>query len=253
MKKKLSAPLTAAIGAGVFVVLLALAYLLASGLLHERDTGIVLSNGVEDAPVVSSGSQLLTIQSVADIEIGRENAQKAIASLVRPHTYSCSIENKLYYTGGSTAMHCRQYVRDDMIRTDTLDQQGKVKSSLLRKKNAFYAWNVGDTKAYQGQWGDFTNDAAAMLPSYEDVLGEEIELINAGRQDVEFDPCIYVEFYQGGFRCVYMVSAASGLLKSASFYDNDTLVRQVTMSELKNEAPEDTLFVVPGEYAILGE
>ena len=84
MKKKLSAPLIAAIGAGAFVALLALAYLLASGLLHERDTGIVLSDGTQNAPVVSSGSQMLTAQSVADIEIGPVNAQKVVASLVRP-------------------------------------------------------------------------------------------------------------------------------------------------------------------------
>ena len=44
-----------------------------------------------------------------------------------------------------------------------------------------------------------------------------------------------VEFEQGGYRCVYYISAASGLLKAASFYSGDTLVRQVTVSELKTK------------------
>lgn len=253
MRNKLSAPLLAAIGAGVFVALITLAYLLTSGLLHERDTGIILSDGTEGAPIVSSGSQLLTIQNVADIEIGIPNAQKVIASLVRPRAYSANIENKLYYAGGSAVMNARQYVKDGVVRTDTLDAEGKVQSSILRKKDVYYAWNAGDTKAYEGKWGDFSNDAAAMLPSYEDVLGEGIELVDAGRQEVDFDPSIFVEFHQAGYRCVYVVSAASGLLKSASFYNNDTLVRQVTVSELKYEAPEDAVFTLPDEGIILGE
>ena len=44
----------------------------------------MLSDGTQNAPVVSSGSQMLTAQSVADIEIGPVNAQKVVASLVRP-------------------------------------------------------------------------------------------------------------------------------------------------------------------------
>ena len=253
MKKKLSAPLIAAIGAGVFVALLALAYLFASGLLHERDTGIVLSDGTQNAPVVSSGSQMLTAQSVADIEIGPVNAQKVVASLVRPTAYSCSIQNTLYYAGGSSTLSCRQYVKDGVVRTDTLQASGSVESTLLRRGDTVYAWENGASSAYEGNWGDFTDDAAAMLPTYEDVLGEEVRLLDAGRQDMDYEPCIRVEFEQGGYRCVYYISAASGLLKAASFYSGDTLVRQVTVSELKTEAPEDQVFDLPDGRSALGE
>ena len=38
-----------------------------------------------------------------------------------------------------------------------------------------------------------------MLPTYEDVLGEGVALLSAGRQDVDFEPCIMVEFEQGGY------------------------------------------------------
>lgn len=251
--KNISPPMLAAIGAGVLVGLLFLSYVLSSGLLHERSTGITLPDGNTDTPVVSQGSHMLTAQSVADIEIGTGNAQSVIASLTRPTAYSCSIENTLYYDGGSSALRCRRYAQDDVVRTDTLSESGSVQSTLIRDGDTAYAWDTGDSTAYQGKWGDFTDDAAAMLPTYEDVLDEGIELLSAGRQDVDFEPCIMVEFEQGGYRCVYYVSAATGLLKTASFYSGDTLTRQVTVSALQTDAPDEELFALPDGTSLLGE
>ncbi|HIV97313.1 MAG TPA: hypothetical protein H9745_06945 [Candidatus Agathobaculum stercoravium] len=251
--KNISAPMLAAIGAGVLVGLLFLSYVLSSGLLHARDTGITLPDGSADTPVVSQGSHMLTAQSVADVEIGTYNAQSVIASLTRPTTYSCSIENTLYYTGGSSALRCRRYAREGVVRTDTLTASGSVQSILIRDGETAYAWNTGDRTVYQGAWGDFSDDAAAMLPTYEDVLGEGVALISAGRQDVDFEPCIMVEFEQGGYRCVYYVSAATGLLKTASFYSGDTLTRQVTVSNLQTDTPDEALFTLPDGTKLLGE
>ena len=62
-----------------------------------------------------------------------------------------------------------------------------------------------------------------------------------------------VEFEQGGYRCVYYISAASGLLKTASFYNGDTLTRQVTVSNLQTDAPDEELFTLPNGTSVLGE
>ena len=252
-RKNLSAPMTAAIGAGVLVVLLVMSYVLSSRVLYRRDTGITLPQGSTDAPAVSQGSAMLTAQSVADVEIGTHNAQSVIASLTRPAAYSCTIENTLYYEGGSSALRCRRYVRDGLVRTDTLDEVGGVQSTLLRDGETAYAWNANARTAYRGAWGDFSDDAAAMLPTYEDVLAEGVELLAAARQDVEYEPCVTVTFEQGGYRCVYAVSAASGLLKTASFYSGDTLTRQVTVTSLQIEAPSEALFALPDGTSLLGE
>ena len=251
--KNLSAPMIAAIGAAVLVGLLVLSYVLSSGVLHHRDTGITLPDGSADTPVVSQGSAMLTAQSVADVEIGTDNAQAVIASLTRPEAYSCTIENTLYYNGGSSVLRCRRYARDDLLRTDTLSDAGAVQSTMLRKGDTVYAWNTGDQTAYQGAWGDFSDDAAAMLPTYEDVLADGVTLLDAGKQNVEYEPCITVTFEQGGYRCVYSVSAASGLLKSASFYSGETLTRQVTVTNLRTEAPGEDLFALPDGTSLLGE
>lgn len=248
-----SAPAIAAIGAAVLVTLLFLSYLLSSGLLHRGGTGILLQNGTEDAPTVTADSQLLTAQSVADVTVGTDNAQQIIASLARPEAYSCSIENTLYYDGGSSSLRCRRYARGTLVRTDMLSSTGTLQSTLLRDGDTAYAWGAGDTSAYQGQWGDFSDDAAAMLPTYEDVLDEAVELTSAGRRDIDGEPCIMVEYEQGGYRCVYFVSAATGLLKTASFYQGETLVREVTVSGLKTEAPGEDLFTLPDGQALLGE
>lgn len=252
-RKSPSTPMLAAIGAAVLVGLLFLSYLLSSGVLHRRDTGIVLQSGEENAPAVSSGSQMLTAQSVADVTIGTDNAQKVIASLIRPAAYSCTIENTLYYSGGSTTLRCRQYMQDDVVRTDWLTESGTVQSTLVRSEDTAYTWENGSTTFYQGTWGVFSDDAAAMLPTYEDVLDENIVLTQAGRQEMDNEPCIMVEFEQNGYRCLYYVSAASGLLKKASFYDGETLVRQVTVSNLKTEAPDEGLFTLPNGQKLLGE
>ena len=237
----------------MLVGLLVLSYVLSSGVLHRRDTGIILPDGNGGAPVVSQGSTMLTAQSVADVEIDTDNAQAVIASLTRPEVYSCTIENTLYYSGGSSVLRCRRYARDGLVRTDTLSESGAVQSTLLRDGESAYAWDAGDDTAYQGTWGDFSDDAAAMLPTYEDVLADDVELLDANRQDVEFEPCIMVTFEQGGYRCVYYVSAASGLLKTASFYSGDTLARQVTVTNLQTDTPSETLFVLPDGTSLLGD
>ncbi|HIX89661.1 MAG TPA: hypothetical protein H9845_02035 [Candidatus Agathobaculum pullicola] len=251
--KNLSTPMLAAIGAAVLVVLLFLSYVLSSGMLHRKDTGIVLQSGAENAPTVSSGSQMLTAQSVADVTIGPDNAQKVIASLTRPEAYSCVIENTLYYTGGSSTLRCHQYMRDNLVRIDWLAETGAVQSTLMHVGDAAYTWENGSSTFYKGRWGEFSDDSAAMLPTYEDVLDEGLVLSGAGRQDIENEPCIMVEFEREAYRCVYYVSAASGLLKQASFYQGDTLARQVVVSNLKTEQPEETLFTLPNGQKLLGE
>ena len=245
--------MVAAIGAGVLVGLLFLSYIFSSGLMHRRDTGIILQSETDTTPTVSAESQVLTAQSVADVTVGTNNARQIIASLERPEAYSCAIENTLYYGEESSTLRCRRYAKGTLVRTDTLSGTGTLQSTLLRDGEIFYAWNPGDTTAYQGQWGDFSDDAAAMLPTYEDVLNEGVELTSAGRRDIDNEPCIMVEFEQGGYRCVYFVSAATGLFKTASFYDGETLVREVKVSSLKTEAPDDKLFTLPDGKNLLGE
>lgn len=243
----------AAIGAGVLVGLLFLSYVFSSGLLHRSGTGILLQSETDTAPTVSAESQMLTAQSVADVTVGTNNARQIIASLVRPEAYSYVIENTLYYDGGSAMLRCRRYARDGLVRTDTLSSTGAIQSTLLRDGETVYAWNAGDSTAYEGKWGEFTDDAAAMLPTYEDVLDESISLTAAGRRDIENEPCIMVEFEQDGYRCVYFVSAATGLLKKASFYSGGSLVREVVVSSVKTEEPDKALFTLPDGKNLLGD
>ena len=248
-----AAPMVAAICAGVLVGLLFLSYLVSSGLLHRRDTGINLNSQGDNTPVVDEDSQLLTAQSVDEVQIGPENAQQVIASVTRPQAYRCTIENTLYYSGGSSVMRCRRYADGSAVRTDTLNASGMVQSTVLRVKDTVYAWENGETTAYQGDWGSFSDDAAALLPTYEDVLRDGVELQSASRQDVEQEPCIRVSFMQGGYRCVYDVSAVSGLLRSAAFYSGDTLTRKVTVENLKLERPDSRMFTLPSGKSVWGE
>ena len=177
--------MAAAICAGVLVSLLFLSYIMSSGLLHRRDTGITLPTGEADTPGVTADSQLLTAQSVADVDITTDNVQHVIASLTRPEAYSCTIENKLYYTGGSSALRCRRYVRDGVIRTDTLTESGAGRSSIIRRGDIIYSWNADSSAVYEGRAGSFSDDASAMLPTYEDVLAAGVTPLSAGRTSTD--------------------------------------------------------------------
>ena len=252
-RRRLTPPIIASIGATVLVITLFLSFLFSSGLMHPRSAGIELPGEADGAPVVSTGSKTLTVQSVADVEINLNNARQVIASLSRPTEYSYRVENRLAYTGGSSALYCIRYARNDAVRTDTVDAAGTVQSTLLRVDSVAYAWNAGERSFYKGSWGDFSEDAAAMLPTYEDVLEDGLAYTAAGKQEIDLEPCIYVEFEKNGYRCRYDISAVSGLLRAASFYEGETLVRQVTVSELKLEAPADELFQLPNGQSILGE
>lgn len=251
--KKLNTPMLASIGAGVLVFILFLTYLFSSGILHRRETNVVLPSGESTAPTISPDTPQLTAQQVASIEIDAQNAKQIIASLIRPDEYSCLIQNKLLYQGGDSSLSCRQYVRDEAMRIDTLSGDAEVLSTLLRANDAVYAWDRGETRFYKGVWGDFSGDAAAMMPSYEDVLSDTVAITAAARQDVDSEPCIRVEFDLEGMHCVYYISASSGLLKTASFYKGGVLVRQVTVSELQTETPDASLFVLPNGVSVLGE
>lgn len=179
--------MAAAICAGVLVSLLFLSYIMSSGLLHRRDTGITLPTGEADTPVITADSQLLTAQSVADVDITTDNVQHVIASLTRPEAYSCTIENKLYYTGGSSSLRCRRYVRDGVIRTDTLTESGAVRASIIRRGDTIYSWNADSSAVYEGRAGSFSDDASAMLPTYEDVLAAGVTPLSAGRTSTDRD------------------------------------------------------------------
>ena len=246
-----SSPMMAAAGAGALVLLIGLSILLSSGWTHGKDTGIILPGSEGDSPGVSTGSTLLTGQSVADVEITTGNAQTVIATLSRPASYRCKVSNTIYYQDGSATLNCRRYALAGVLRTDTVDADDKVRSTLLRKGSTVYAWNEGDSSAYQGAAGDFSDDAAAMLPTYEDVLAENVTLTAAGRENIGYEPCITVTFEQGGYRCVYAVSTVSGLLRQASFYDGDTLARRVDVSDVSTETQDSSLFALPDGTALL--
>ena len=235
----------AALGAGALVILLGLSILLSSGLTHGRDTGIILPGSDGDSPNVSTGSALFTAGNAAEVNVTKGNAKTIIATLARPESYRCKVTNTLYYDGGEADMVCRRYALAGVTRTDTLNADGTVQSTLIRKGEAVYAWNAGDSRAYQGAAGDFSDDAAAMLPTWEDVLAEDVVLTEAKTENLGYEPCITVTFERDGYRCVYAVSTVTGLLRQAAFYDGDTLARKVAVSEVDTTPPDIQTFALP--------
>lgn len=246
-----STPIIAAAGAGVLVILLGLSIILSSAWMHGSDTGIILPGSDGDSPNISTGSALFTAESVAEVNITKDNAKTIIATLARPAAYTGRVSNTLYYDGGEATKTSRRYVLSGVTRTDTLNADGAVQSTLIRKGDAVYAWNAGDSRAYQGAAGGFSDDAAAMLPTWEDVLSEDVVLTEAKKENLGYEPCITVTFERDGYRCVYAVSTVTGLLRQAAFYDGDTLARKVAVGEVDTTPPDGSLFTLPDGTALV--
>lgn len=189
--KRPSDAFLAAGGATAIVLILFSSYVLSSSM--KQDIHIIFPEETESSLTVSAGSQLLTTQNVADVTINVDNVKRVIASLARPTAYSCQIANTLYYTGGSSTLYCMRYVQGDAERVDAIEADGAIRSSFLHTNETVYSWDAGNNRVYEGKWGDFNGDAAAMLPTYEDILSDSAVLLEAGRDDTVLEPCIRVE------------------------------------------------------------
>lgn len=243
-------PLYISIASLIVVLILLLVYVLSSGIFMTRRAGIVMPD--VQITQLSDGAQGEGNEIVlSNIVVTNENIKRVIASLSRPTAFSYALTNRLIYTGGeSSYSHC-YYERDGVIRVDTLDSDGRVQQTLLQNDKTVYSW-MNDSSFYQGKPGEFYTDAMAMLPRYQDILNNEAEIISVTQQS-DAEPVITVLFLLGGYRCQYTISVVNGLLMQANFFQEETLVRSVTMYEVSTELPSASLFKLPNGNSVLGE
>lgn len=250
MKFKVTTPLLAALGALVLVGTLFLSFYLSTSAYRSDGTGIVLPSEQDAEPVVTQ-DDALDERMLKNIEITTDNVQKVIATLSRPAAYSYQVSNTLFYTDRQHTLLCQQNVLADKQRTDTLSDDGEIIQTTLRIGDQFYAWKPDSTQYFSGKNGGFSDDSAAMLPTYETVLAlDKQALTEAGMVNLEYIPCIYVGMLQQNYRSIYYISTITGMLVRADFYKDDALVRQCVVSNFTEEIPEESLFQLPDGAAI---
>lgn len=245
MKRKFapSAPLAAAIAAGLIVGMLVLSYLLSSGFYGAGSEPPPLpapapEDGLEDG---AAG-----LQKIAGIAITPQNVQAVVAALERAGQYTQTVTSTLYYDGKSSSQTAAQYVRDGVCRTDAL-RGGVISESWLRADGHFYAWQPGGGSSYfRGAAGDFSADSMAMLPDWQTVTELPQESIRSVElPTVNGEPTLRVETETDGRSVVYEISTITGLLNAAAYYQDGELTREIRVSNISTETPDASHFTLP--------
>ncbi len=249
MKRKLEAPVVAAVLAALIVAMLFLSYLVSSGFYGAKSEPPPLSAPTGDAGAADGAADLYRIEGV---EITRQNVQQVIKVLARSEGYSQTVTNTLYYDDESSTQNVVQYVRGVACRTDVL-RGGSVAESYLRDAENFYAWQPGSGSSYfRGAAGDFTADSMAMLPNWQTVASLPAEEItSAGSVISGGEPVLLVTAESAERRVEYEISTVSGLLVAARYYEGSELSRDLRVTGISMEQPEDAHFTLPDGTSIL--
>lgn len=191
--------------------------------------------------------------AMSDVIVTPQNVQKVIATLVRPDSYLVSADNTLYWQSGSAALKSRLYVRDSAWKTELFSESGMLLHTTVLTDKDFFSWKPGDASYYRGAPGVFRADATAMLPTYEDALKLDAQAITeAGFQNIQYEPCIYLTAKEEttGLTYKYFISAVSGLLMRAEYWDGKRLVREVAISGITLQEPGAEHFLLPGGASV---
>ena len=243
---KLTTPLVASIGALLLVGAIFLSLFLSTTAYSPEE--VEIPSG-PTAPPESQEIAGKNLELVGGVEIDETNIQRVIASLERAESYSAKIVSRLYHGQDSSALACRQTVKNGAYRVDWLNAAGAVERTELLYEDAYYAWRSNTDTYFQGARGDFTTDQSAMLPTYETVCDLPAEQITGGAL-VQEHGALYLtaDTKEDEYVGVYKISVETGMLCAASFSQDGMMTRTVEVSIMEGE-PADAMFVLPGESA----
>ncbi len=253
MRQKLTTPMLASIGALGLVCALFLSFYLSTGAYRSGGTGIVLPSEAQENLLSDALEVAPNIQLAEAIQVTPENVQQMIAALQRPAAYSYVVKSIVYAGQQSRSTVYRQSAKQSVCRTDALNAAGGIVNTILRSKDTIYAWSAGEATYYTGKSGNFSDDDAATLPTYETVLAVSAENIAAAQLiNVQYEPCIRVTVTQADYRMIYDISTISGLLYHAAVYQGDVLARTCQIEQISIQEPEDTIFQLLDGTSLLG-
>lgn len=177
------------------------------------------------------------INTVEQIEISRENIKAVVASLRRPEQYSFTAQTEYRHARGSASFRTECWRAQGASRFVLYGRNGGVTKNILLTENHAYIWGSGGESFYKGSRGDFSEDDAGNIPTYEDIADlPDSHILEAGVTELESgEKCIFVlsEDPERGERTEWYVSIASGLLVRAGDRAADgTLHYEMNVTEL---------------------
>ena len=189
------------------------------------------------------------------VAVTPKTVQAAIATLLRPETYSRKISVQQFWTGGDGTVETTVTVKAPWTRMDRPLADGRVRHTLTDGETT-YIWYDRETSVYTAPAGNITADVEQSIPTYEDILDLPVERIAAADYQVISDVnCIYVETTEDdtGYVLRYWVSLDSGLLVAAEkLLGEETVYRMWQTSEDLSPAINQE-FTLPDGTDVLAE
>ena len=233
-----------AAGATALVLFGVLIYMARS---QSSNPDIILPPGPSDISVPTSdhGEQPDTDPFAPnEIDITPQNVMKIVSDLTRPTEYTAVNRTTRYWAEGSASTSFRVYVLGDCSRVDTLtDGSESSESYVIFTSSVVYMPLGGQDQPIER--GAFTSDAAASMPTYEDVLSlSEKVIAGAGYTRKNSRPCVWVQT-QDEYDIEYWIDLESGLLIAAEARQNGLQAWSFEQTELTLGAPDRELFLLP--------
>lgn len=226
------------------VIVLVVLVLIANSL--HRSSRITLPD-IADAASSAAGSAQPADGAAAQIQIEPKTVQAAIATLTRPARYVRALTVETLWSGGSGTLQATVFVSDGMTRTDLQQADGRVRHTITDGQTT-RIWYDGEQTYYAGPAGDITADQEQHIPTYEDILALDPEMIaTADYRTFSDENCIYVETGADGDGYVrrYWVSVDSGLLVGAERLSGTETIYRMAARAYSRTQPATEDFTLP--------
>ena len=191
------------------------------------------------------------------IEITRENVQAVVSALERPQVFSREVTIENFWDGGQSVFQFNVSVHSGVTSIISTTPHN-IYRHVIVTEHYHYIWYEGETEPFVGSI-DFLGeplriaDEWHMLPTYEDLLNLDINLIiDAGITEFEDETCIFVVYKSPllGMIRTYYISIAHGLVIGVWEYDENG-VRVYRMSSGSIEEVDMSAFLLPDGTSVV--
>ena len=185
-------------------------------------------------------------------EVTPETVQAVVRTLARPDSYSRRLLVSSYWEGGSQTWPIQVWQKSGATRICISSLvQGEEEKNILLEDGVLHVWYGEGPEVFRYEpEEDAAADLLQMLPTYEDLLDLDQALIEeAGYVNLygTWRIMAAVREKPTAYLMVYYISIDTGLLDTAERRDGDRVVYRMTAEQADLAAPEDSVFLLPGE------
>ncbi len=187
-------------------------------------------------------------------EVTPETVQAVVRTLARPESYSRRMLVNSYWEGGSRNWQIQVWQKNGVERVRISSSgEGEEDKNILLADGELCIWYGDGPDIFRAPAEpELLGDTLQMLPRYEDLLSlDKAQIEDAGYVNLYGTWRIMAAVREQPTGClmVYYISIETGLLEAAERRDGDRLVYRMTSEQADLSAPEDEVFLLPGEEA----